>query len=86
MPSIQQLAIGETATVIGFRDESAYVQRLQSLGLVRGTRFQVLRAAPLGDPIELRLRGFRLAIRAREADCLIIETEASSSAPRRPTS
>lgn len=86
MPSIQQLAIGETATVIGFRDESAYVERLQSLGLVSGTRFQVLRAAPLGDPIELRLRGFRLAIRAREADCLIIETEASSSAPRRPTS
>lgn len=86
MPSIQQLAIGETATVIGFRDESAYVERLKSLGLVRGTRFQVLRAAPLGDPIELRLRGFRLAIRAREADCLIIETEASSSAPRRPTS
>ena len=86
MPSIQQLAIGETATVIGFRDESAYVERLKSLGLVRGTRFQVLRAAPLGDPIELRLRGFRLAIRAREADCLIIETEASSSAPWRPTS
>lgn len=86
MPSIQQLAMGETATVIGFRDESAYVERLKSLGLVRGTRFQVLRAAPLGDPIELRLRGFRLAIRAREADCLIIETEASSSAPRRPTS
>ena len=85
MPSIQQLAMGETATVIGFRDESAYVERLKSLGLVRGTRFQVLRAAPLGDPIELRLRGFRLAIRAREADCLIIETEASSSAPRRPT-
>ena len=78
--------MGETATVIGFRDESAYVERLKSLGLVRGTRFQVLRAAPLGDPIELRLRGFRLAIRAREADCLIIETEASSSAPRRPTS
>ena len=86
MPAIQQLAMGETATVIGFRDESAYVERLKSLGLVRGTRFQVLRAAPLGDPIELRLRGFRLAIRAREADCLIIETEASSSAPRRPTS
>ena len=86
MPSIQQLAIGATATVIGFRDESAYVERLKSLGLVRGTRFQVLRAAPLGDPIELRLRGFRLAIRAREADCLIIGTEASSSAPRRPTS
>ena len=78
--------MGETATVIGFRDESAYVERLKSLGLVRGTRFQVLRAAPLGDPIELRLRGFRRAIRAREADCLIIETEASSSAPRRPTS
>ena len=86
MPAIQQLAMGETATVIGFRDESAYVERLKSLGLVRGTRFQVLRAAPLGDPIELRLRGFRLAIRAREADCLIIEAEASSSAPRRPTS
>ena len=79
MLSVQHLAIGQTATIIGFRDESAYVERLRSLGLVRGTQIEVVRTAPLGDPVELKLRGFRLAIRAREADCLIIETEESSS-------
>ncbi len=75
MLSVQQLAVGQTATIIGFRDKGAYVARLQSLGLVRGTRFEVVRTAPLGDPIELKLRGFRLAIRAKEADCLLIATE-----------
>ena len=85
MSLIQHLAIGQTATIIGFRDESAYVERLRSLGLVRGTQIEVVRTAPLGDPVELKLRGFRLAIRAREADCLIIETEESSSVLQPPT-
>ena len=79
MLSVQHLAIGQTATIIGFRDESAYVERLRSLGLVPGTQIEVVRTAPLGDPLELKLRGFRLAIRAREADCLVIETEETSS-------
>ena len=85
MLSVQHLAIGQTATIIGFRDESAYVERLRSLGLVPGTQIEVVRTAPLGDPVELKLRGFRLAIRAREADCLIIETEESSSVLQPPT-
>ena len=85
MLSVQHLAIGQPATIIGFRDESAYVERLRSLGLVRGTQIEVVRTAPLGDPVELKLRGFRLAIRAREADCLIIETEESSSVLQPPT-
>ena len=85
MLSVQRLAIGQTATIIGFRDESAYVERLRSLGLVPGTQIEVVRTAPLGDPVELKLRGFRLAIRAREADCLIIETEESSSVLQPPT-
>ena len=85
MLSVHHLAIGQTATIIGFRDESAYVERLRSLGLVRGTQIEVVRTAPLGDPVELKLRGFRLAIRAREADCLIIETEESSSVLQPPT-
>ena len=85
MLSVQHLAIGQTATIIGFRDENAYVERLRSLGLVRGTQIEVVRTAPLGDPVELKLRGFRLAIRAREADCLIIETEDSSSVLQPPT-
>jgi ferrous iron transport protein A len=86
MLSVQQLAIGQTATIIGFRDASAYVARLQSLGLVRGTQFEVVRTAPLGDPIELKLRGFRLAIRAKEADCLLIATEEPSASLRPRTS
>ncbi len=86
MPSIQHLAIGQAATITGFRDASVYAERLQSLGLVRGTRIEVVRTAPLGDPIELKLRGFRLAIRAREADCLLIEIEEPSASfrPRMP--
>ena len=79
MLSVRNLLIGQTATIVGFRDGSAHVERLRSLGLVRGTRIEVIRTAPLGDPIELKLRGFRLAIRAREADCLLITTDEPST-------
>lgn len=75
MSSFSELDIGDQAVVVGYVDEGEYPERLKSLGLVPGTSFVLLRAAPLGDPIEIRVRGFSLAIRAAEADCLQVRSE-----------
>ncbi len=70
--SLTDLQVGERATVVGFRDRSGYVNNLLRLGLIPGTTFQVLRRAPLGDPLEIQFRGFLLALRPAEAGELIV--------------
>jgi ferrous iron transport protein A len=50
-------------------------QRLQEMGLIRGTVVRFVRAAPLGDPIEIRVRGYSLSLRRQEADGVIVERE-----------
>ena len=58
------------ATVGG---ESDAARRLMDLGLIRGTTVEVVRTAPLGDPIEVRLRGFMLSLRRAEAEHITVE-------------
>ncbi len=68
---LSDLAVGEEAEVLGFAGgEKAYRSRLLAMGLTPGTRFTVTRIAPLGDPVEIRLRGFSLSLRKAEADAL----------------
>ena len=68
-----QLKVGDTAVIDECRvssdpsTSSSQVQRLMMLGLTPGTRFTVVRVAPLGDPIEIKLRGFNLSLRREEA-------------------
>ncbi len=71
---IAEMKPGETGTVVGYEQGSrAYRQKLLRMGLVRGCRFILLRAAPLGDPVELEINSHRLTIRKSEADALIVE-------------
>jgi ferrous iron transport protein A len=71
---LKQLAVGESAKVIGFdKTRKAYRKRLLAMGLTPGTRFNIVRVAPLGDPVEIKLRGFSLTLRKDEAETLIIE-------------
>ncbi|MEQ8859470.1 MAG: FeoA family protein [Pseudomonadales bacterium] len=71
--SLSQLNVGDEARVAGFADDSVYAAQLMRLGLIPGTALTVRRVAPLGDPIEIRFRGFSLALRPREAACLLLE-------------
>ena len=73
-PKLKDLGPGETARVLGFEPgHRAYRRKLLSMGLTPGIEFEVLRFAPLGDPVEIRLRGFDLSLRRDEADLLKIE-------------
>lgn len=71
---LADLAVGEEAVVSGYREASDYAERLLRLGLIPGTRLRLERRAPLGDPVEIRFRGYALVLRPAEADCLQLET------------
>ncbi|BCG64666.1 MAG: ferrous iron transport protein A [Methyloprofundus sp.] len=71
---LKDLSIGDKGRVKGFnKQERSYRKRLLAMGLTPGTEFSIVRYAPLGDPIEITLRGFSLTLRKDEADILSIE-------------
>lgn len=72
--SLKTLAVGDSGRIVGFDQAGKpYRKRLLAMGLTPGTEFKVMRFAPLGDPVELKLRGFALTLRRDEASMLLIE-------------
>jgi ferrous iron transport protein A len=71
----KDLKIGDSAKVVRFNGlDPVYRNRLMSLGLTPGTEFRVQNVAPLGDPVEIRVRGFHLSLRRHEAGGMEVET------------
>lgn len=71
--TLSDIIAGTRIRVLGYTSETDYSAQLRRLGLVPGTEVTVLRRAPLGDPLEIRLRGYSLALRPSEAQALQIE-------------
>ncbi len=72
--SLRDLTVGDTGRVVGFAEGSkAYRRKLLSMGLTPGVEFSVTRYAPMGDPVEIRVRGFSLSLRKDEAAALRVE-------------
>lgn len=67
MPSLDQVAVGQTTSVVDVPGADHVSLRLLEMGLTPGVQVAVVAAAPLGDPLELEVRGYRLSIRRREA-------------------
>lgn len=68
---LSDLAIGQKAKVVGYvKGNKSYRKKLLAMGLTKGTEFTVTRVAPLGDPVEISLRGFSLTLRKGEADTI----------------
>jgi ferrous iron transport protein A len=72
MPSLDQLRKGERARVEAIRGDDAIVQRLLEMGLFEGEEVEVIGFAPLGDPLEIRLRDYRLSLRRSEAARVLV--------------
>lgn len=71
---LRNAAIGSVMKVIGYEPAARdYKRKLLAMGLTPNTEFTVTRHAPLGDPTEIEVRGFRLSLRKTEADALIVE-------------
>lgn len=68
---LKDMKIGEKAVVTGYeKTAETYRQRLLSMGLTRGTEIELVKFAPMGDPVELMVRGFKLSLRKAEAEAL----------------
>jgi ferrous iron transport protein A len=69
-----ELVAGERGRVIGYRrGNRSYREKLLSMGLTPGTEFSVIRLAPLGDPVEINVRGYSVSLRKSEAQLLRVE-------------
>ena len=70
---MRDMAVGDSGRITGFREgAAAYRRKLLALGLTKGTAFRVTRVAPLGDPVEITVRGFSLSLRRDEAEIVLV--------------
>ncbi|MCI7698138.1 MAG: ferrous iron transport protein A [Akkermansia sp.] len=73
--NLSAVAIGHTARVCRVHGSGALRRRLLDMGITRGTEITLLKVAPLGDPLEVSLRGFTLSLRRAEAAMVETKTE-----------
>jgi ferrous iron transport protein A len=70
MKSLRDVNVGETSTVLKIHGSGALKRRIMDMGITKGTEITVRKVAPLGDPIEVTVRGYELSVRKDDADIL----------------
>ena len=73
MKTLRQVKIGESAVIKKLHGEGATKRRIMDMGLTRGTEVRVRKVAPLGDPMELTVRGYELSVRKGDAEFIEVE-------------
>lgn len=68
MKTLKQVKCGETVSVVKLTGEGAVKRRIMDMGITKGTEIYVRKVAPLGDPLEVNVRGYELSIRKSEAE------------------
>ncbi len=71
--TLNDVPIGQSANVVRVNGEGAIRRRIMDMGITKGVRVWVRKVAPMGDPLELNVRGYELSL--RRADCAMIEVE-----------
>ena len=71
--TLRDLQPGDTAKVVKINGEGAIKRRIMDMGLNKGTSFSVRKVAPLGDPVEITVRGYELSIRKFDAEMVEVE-------------
>ena len=66
--TLAELGKGESRTVLSVRGESLITRRLMEMGVIPGVSIRRVKSAPFGDPVEINVRGYNLALRKREAE------------------
>ncbi|MBQ1705431.1 MAG: ferrous iron transport protein A [Clostridia bacterium] len=73
MRTLRDVKIGETVKVVKLHGEGAVKRRIMDMGLTRGIEVYVRKVAPLGDPVEVTVRGYELSIRKADAEMVEVE-------------
>ena len=72
--SLSEMEVGTKGKVVGYgKGAKPYLDKLLAMGLTVGTDFTVMRVAPLGDPVEVNVRGYNMSLRKDEAEILMVE-------------
>ncbi len=72
--NMRDMQVGDAGRVVGFAEAGrSYRKKLLAMGLTPGTTFSITRVAPMGDPVEITVRGFRLSLRKDEAAAVQVE-------------
>lgn len=73
MKTLREAKIGETVRVVKLHGEGAVKKRIMDMGITRGVEVYIRKVAPLGDPIEVTVRGYELSLRKEDASMIEIE-------------
>ena len=73
MNNLREVPVGETAKVIKIHGEGAVKRRIMDMGITKGVEIYVRKVAPLGDPIEVTVRGYELSLRKADAESIKVE-------------
>lgn len=73
MKSLKDVKVGETATVVKLHGEGATKRRIMDMGITKGVEIFVRKVAPLGDPMELNVRGYELSVRKSDAEMIEVQ-------------
>ena len=73
MKTLKDVQVGETVTVAKLHGEGPVKRRIMDMGLTKGTKVYVRKVAPLGDPMELTVRGYELSVRKGDAELIEVE-------------
>lgn len=73
MDTLRQAMVGDTVTVVKLHGEGAVKRRLMDMGITKGTTVHIRKVAPLGDPIEVTVRGYELSLRKADAEMIEVK-------------
>ena len=73
MKTLKQAKIGETVKIVKLHGEGAIKRRIMDMGLTKGTEVYIRKVAPLGDPVEVTVRGYELSLRKADAEMVEVE-------------
>lgn len=76
MNTLKQAHVGQTVKIVKLHGEGAVKRRMMDMGLTRGVEVRIRKAAPLGDPIEVTVRGYELSLRKADAEMIEVEQRA----------
>ncbi|MGM9661936.1 MAG: ferrous iron transport protein A [Oscillospiraceae bacterium] len=73
MRTLKEVKVGETVKVVKLHGEGAVKRRIMDMGITRGVEVYVRKVAPLGDPVEVNVRGYELSLRRADAEMIEVE-------------
>ena len=73
MKTLRDVRIGQTVKVVKLHGEGAVKRRIMDMGITKGSELYIRKVAPLGDPVEITVRGYELTVRKDDAQCVQVK-------------